>query len=231
MFFFNVKILIFQVFKGLKAQKKNGPKWQKVLSVAPYFSGTIYHMIFIYGTHVYKISYLQAFFSFLFFFTFDFLDHLAGEGRLVKFKKLPKITKKYVCLTPYLWNRTSYIVRHFFKHFLQLVNGSENSILNWVTMKLNLFVVVFFFFCFETPLKYFPFYFHILLTLCFRYLETHIKESFMYVSSQLFFNTPHKTLRFQETSKKNAFSPVCRSKFLKVYLQCLPWGHPTDPLN
>ena len=32
---------------------KNGPKCQKFLSVAPYVSGTIYHIIFIYGTHVY----------------------------------------------------------------------------------------------------------------------------------------------------------------------------------
>ena len=231
MFFFNVKILIFQVFKGLKAQKKMAQNDKKfcllhLIFQEPYI---IWSSFMVHMCIKYHIS--RHFFHFFLFFTFDFLDHLAGEGRLVKFKKLPKITKKYVCLTPYLWNRTSYIVRHFFKHFLQLVNGSENSILNWVTMKLNLFVVVFFFFCFETPLKYFPFYFHILLTLCFRYLETHIKESFMYLSSQLFFNTPHKTLRFQETSKKNAFSPVCRSKFLKVYLQCLPWGHPTDPLN
>ena len=36
---------------GVK-REKNGPKCQKFLSVAPYISGTIYHMIFIYGTHV-----------------------------------------------------------------------------------------------------------------------------------------------------------------------------------
>ena len=34
--------------KGLK----NGPKQQKIMSVVPYISKTIYHMIFIYGTHV-----------------------------------------------------------------------------------------------------------------------------------------------------------------------------------
>ena len=33
-------------------REKNGPKCQKFLCVAPYISGTIYHMIFIYGTHV-----------------------------------------------------------------------------------------------------------------------------------------------------------------------------------
>ena len=31
---------------------KNDPKWQKFLSVTPFISGTIYHMIFIYDTHV-----------------------------------------------------------------------------------------------------------------------------------------------------------------------------------
>ena len=91
--------------------------------------------------------------------------------------------------------------------FLQPVNGSKNSILNWVIMKLNLFMLfLFFLFCFETPLKDFPFYSLILLTLCFRYLQTSINESFIYLSSHLFFKTPHETLRFQETSKKYAFS-------------------------
>ena len=49
--FFNAKILIFKFVKGLKGQK-NGRKCQKFLSVALYVSGTIYHMILIYGTHV-----------------------------------------------------------------------------------------------------------------------------------------------------------------------------------
>ena len=47
---FTVKILIFQVVKGLKEQKMS--ENDKNLSVAPYISGTTYHMIFIYGTHV-----------------------------------------------------------------------------------------------------------------------------------------------------------------------------------
>ena len=56
----------------------------------------------------------------------------------------------------------------------------------------------------ETTLKDFPFYSAILLTLWFRYLETCIKE--MYLSSQL--------------------PAVCRPKFQKLSLKCLPWGHP-----
>ena len=53
---FNFKILIFQAVRGLKGQK-----------MAPYILGTIYHIIFIYGTHVcIKRWYHQAFFFFIF---------------------------------------------------------------------------------------------------------------------------------------------------------------------
>ena len=45
---------------------------------------------------------------------------------------------------------------------LQLVNDCKNLVLNWV-MKLNLFT--------QTPLKIFPFYSLIILTLWFRYLQ------------------------------------------------------------
>ena len=48
--FFNVKILVFQVVKGLKGQKMSLN--DENFSLAPYISGTIYHIIFIYGTHV-----------------------------------------------------------------------------------------------------------------------------------------------------------------------------------
>ena len=66
--FFNFQILIFQVVRGTE-RAKNDPKWQKrFLSVPPYISGTIYHMIFIYGTHAcIKGLCLQAFFTFFFF--------------------------------------------------------------------------------------------------------------------------------------------------------------------
>ena len=52
----------------------------------------------------------------------------------------------------------------------------------------------FFFFVFETLLKDLPFYLHNLLTYWFKYLQTRIKESCMYLSCQLFFETPHETL-------------------------------------
>ena len=49
--FFNVKILIFQVVKGLKGQKM--AQNVKNFCLAPYTAGTIYDMIYIYGTHLY----------------------------------------------------------------------------------------------------------------------------------------------------------------------------------
>ena len=70
-------------------------------------------------------------------------------------------------------------------NFLQLVNSSKNSILNWV-VKLNSFMFFFSFF-FLKHLKDFPFYSPIFLPLCLRYLQTCKKESFMYLSNQLFF--------------------------------------------
>ena len=72
-------------------------------------------------------------------------------------------------------------------------------------MKLNL-IVLFCFFLLETRLKDFLFYPPITLTLWFRYLQTPIKECCMYLSSQLFFKTPHEILKFEENSKKNVFS-------------------------
>ena len=95
--FFNFKILIFQVVRGAE-RTKNGPKWQKVLSLAPYISGTIYHMIFIYGTlslcisgtvhhvivifgtHVYNDNISRKFFHFSKFWFWGFL----GWGKMAK---------------------------------------------------------------------------------------------------------------------------------------------------
>ena len=63
-------------------------------------------------------------------------------------------------------------------------------------MKLSLFMYYLFsFFFFEKSLKELPFYSPILSTLCFRYLQTRIKESCMDLSHQLFYQTPFKTLK------------------------------------
>ena len=42
---------------------KSGPEWQKIMSVSLHISGTVHHMIVIFGTRV-KWWYLQQFFSF-----------------------------------------------------------------------------------------------------------------------------------------------------------------------
>ena len=46
-----VKILIFLVVRRVKGQKMT-QKDKKTLPVVPYISGTIHHMIFIYGAHL-----------------------------------------------------------------------------------------------------------------------------------------------------------------------------------
>ena len=97
---------IFQYFNfpscwggGMKGQK-NSPKWQNILSVAPYISGTIYDMNFSYGTHVWKDNISRAFFIFL---KFWFPKSL-GDKRA---KNAPK-WQKIMCLTLYISNHTSY---------------------------------------------------------------------------------------------------------------------------
>ena len=104
-----------------------------------------------------------------------------------------------------VWNRYCWVVWYFNGYYSAEGYGSEISILNW-DMKLNFFGV--FLFVFETPSKLFSilFTFLTILTLWFRYLQTYLQESCLYISSQLFFKTPHKTQKFPEKLKKNAFS-------------------------
>ena len=61
-FFSFFKILIFWVVRGNKA--KNGTKWQNIQSVALHISGSIHHIIVIYGHMCKMIISPGAFFSF-----------------------------------------------------------------------------------------------------------------------------------------------------------------------
>ena len=124
-----------------------------------------------------------------------------------------------------------YISDIFPSTFLQPVNGSKkiNLELSYETQFLHVFF--FFFFVFEAPVKDFPFYSPILLTFWFRYLQTPRKESSMYLSSQLLFRPPHKTLKSQEKSKKDAFSSNLQTYISKFSLWCLSAGNHTEPLN
>ena len=83
--------------------------------------------------------------------------------------------------------------------FQQPVNGSKNSVLTWI-VKLSLSICFLFCFLFNKILfKEFSLDSPILLILWVR-LES------VYISSQIFFEIPHKTLKFQEKSWKNTFS-------------------------
>ena len=118
-----------------------------------------------------------------------------------------------------LWNKQSGIFRK---------NGSKNSILNWV-MKLSLFMFFVFFFGFETPLKDFQFYSYILLTLRFRYLQTRIKESCIYLSGQIFFKSlrkiQEKCFLSADLDFKNFNLGVSRSHWTKQAVKKLNlWG-------
>ena len=84
--------------------------------------------------------------------------------------------------------------------FLQLVNGSKNSIVNRV-LKLIYSCFFFSFLFLKNPWKIF-FSVH-LFFLLFGYTHK-IKMYSMFLSSQLFFKTLNKTLKSQKKSRKNA---------------------------
>ena len=76
--FFIFQNFDFTDYQGAE-RAKNGPKWQKNLSVTPFISGTIYHMSFICSTQIcIKGWYLQAFT--LFSSKIWFLGSLGGTG-------------------------------------------------------------------------------------------------------------------------------------------------------
>ena len=81
--------------------------------------------------------------------------------------------------------------------FLHPLKGSKNSI-----------YLFFFFFVFETPLKDFPFYSPILLTLWFRCLQPRIRESCMYLPGKPFSKLLHETLKLQENSVNAVYSDL-----------------------
>ena len=62
--------------------------------------------------------------------------------------------------------------------------------------------VFFLFFIFERPLKDCPFFSPLILTLWFPYLQIHIKESCVYLSHQLFQNSPWNSKIARKTQDK-----------------------------
>ena len=74
---------------------------------------------------------------------------------------------------------------------------------SWIELSNSISSCAFFLFCYlKHPWKIF----HSIYLLFLLFLQAHIKEGCMYLSSQSFFKTPHKALKFQQKSKKNAFS-------------------------
>ena len=79
-------------FLGWEGQRaKNHPKWQRTLFVVPYISGAIYHMIFMYGTHVLKDNISR-------FFYFFFQISIFGVNSVVKGQKMAQNDKKFCLL-------------------------------------------------------------------------------------------------------------------------------------
>ena len=89
---------VFSVFQNvdfLGYGGKNGPKWQKILSVTFHMSRTIHHMIVIYVTSVWNDNISKCFFHFLKILIFRVVRRVKGQKTVQNDKK-------------YLWNHTSY---------------------------------------------------------------------------------------------------------------------------
>ena len=138
-----------------------------------------------------------------------------------------KILLKYlekICCSLVTSNKPS---RFFPGTFLQLVNGTKNSILKWV-MKLNLFMCFFSFLFFKYPWKVFH---SIHLFFLLFGLDTNMLKGKLYVSYQLTFlqNSPqnfkiprkiHKKCIFQQSVDLN----IKKGPFV-VYHGVTPWCH------
>ena len=114
------KILIFSVVRGRKVQK-NGPKWQKILSVMLHIWGTIHHM-----TVIYDCKMINNIFRYF----FENFDNLGPQWGGSKRAKNDPEWQKIMSVAPHI--SATIHPGIFSSNFLLLVNGSENSILNWV---------------------------------------------------------------------------------------------------
>ena len=130
---------------------------------------------------------------------------------------------------PYFCKTIQSIVDFFPSTFLQPVNGCKNSILNLV---IKLYFHVFFLFCFWNTLERFSILFTYSSYFLVSILTNTHKESCVYLSSQLFFDTPHKTLNLKKKkTRKIHFPAIFRPKFQKFFLWCILWRYPTKTLN
>ena len=99
----------------------------------------------------------------------------------------------------------TYVFRHFSKHF----STSKNLELSYESQSYNVFLV-----CFKSTLERFSIIFSYSLVSIITNMH---KESSLYLPTQRFFKTPHKILKFQAKSKKNAFSNDLQTESSKSF--------------
>ena len=118
---------------------------------------------------------------------------------------------------------------HFSLIFINTCQAFFQSILyNWQKVEKNKTLIYENFkLIYETQsLVFFPILFTYSSNSLVRYLQTHIKQSCMYLSVQLFFKTLHETLKFQEKSKKKIFFHQTRPKCQKIFPSVSLMGPP-----
>ena len=108
-FFFQFfEIFSFQSVRGIKGQKIVQNEKITITSVTRYISGTVKHMIMIFGTFVLNDDISRCFFHFFEIFTF-------GAAREVNGQKLSKMkNSNYIRHVPYLRNSIAYNHDHDF---------------------------------------------------------------------------------------------------------------------
>ena len=120
-FYYSILKFRFSWLSGGAESAKYGPKWQEFLSVASYISRTIYHMTYIYGTHV-------GIFFIFFFQNFDFQDH--WEEEVVKGHKMTQNDKNF-CLSHSISQEPYIIWLWFLVHVCKMLISPDNVFQNF----------------------------------------------------------------------------------------------------
>ena len=108
------KLWFFQVVSGGK-RAKNGPEWQKILSLMLHISGTIHHMIVIFGTHVWNDNISRCCFHF-----FKILIFRVVRG--VKRAKMVQ-NEKIFCLSCFISQEPCIIWLSFMVHMCKIISA------------------------------------------------------------------------------------------------------------
>ena len=121
------------------------------------------------------------------------------EYLLFQWKTLFSLNQQFLC-----WSPKSPLKVPWRSWTLRTFRGSSGDVPGtsrdgWAVVKTQSWIefqsLDVYLFLFEEPLKDFPFYSPIFLTVWLRYLQLRKKKISMYLSFQLFFKTTHKTLK------------------------------------